>query len=300
MRYFGYLVKAGHIAVIAEAVVTGKIPDNQIAYGKNMVIERFATANVFFLIDGLVSGAVKQLQRVVGRVGNLLKFVPGMKLLADMAKFFIEISLGYVDECCLGYTFYNKGQGAFKSAMDGVVIYFQNWKKLLANAAKTMFKVILAIVVMTVVFIFLFISVVNLFMQGNTIATLVAVIFAFMLALAVKSAFMDSYILVQTMSIYMQVAPETEISFNLYDKLCGMSKKFRSLFNKAKEESPITPQPAAAGAYYTDAGAGINGFGGQAAAGAPSGSAKNVFCTNCGTKVPENVRFCGNCGKPVE
>jgi len=302
MRYFGYLIKAGHIAVITEAVVTGKVPDNQVVYGKNMVKERFLTANVFFLIDGLVSGAVKQLQRAVGKVGDLLKFIPGMKMLASMAKFFIEISLGYVDECCLGYTFYCKDQGAFKSAADGVVIYFQNWKKLLGNAAKTMIMVFIAIALITAAFIFLFISAINLIAQGSTIAIFVAVVIALMVALAVKSAFIDSFILVRTMAVYMQVAPETTITFNLYDKLCGMSKKFRSLFDKAKEESPIAPQPAVAGAYYTDAGAG--GFGGQAGAGTdggtgPIGSAKSAFCTNCGAKVPDNVKFCGSCGTPV-
>jgi len=298
MRYFGYLVKAGHIAVIVEAVVTGKVPDNQIAYGKDMVKERFLTANVFFLIDGLVSGAVKQLQRAIGKVGGLLKFIPGMKMLASIAKFFIEISLGYVDECCLGYTFYNKGEGAFKSATDGVVIYFQNWKKLLGNAAKTMLLVFIAMAAIAAVFIFLFLAAINLFAQGNTIAIFGAVILALMVALAVKSAFIDSFILVRTMSVYMQVAPETAISFNLYEKLCGMSKKFKSLFGKAKEESPMAPQPAMAGAYYTDAGA-RGGFGGQAGASEPASGARSAFCTNCGAKVPENIKFCGNCGSPV-
>ena len=29
----------------------------------------------------------------------------------------------------------------------------------------------------------------------------------------------------------------------------------------------------------------------------PSGFAK--FCTNCGTKLPDNARFCSNCGSPI-
>lgn len=29
----------------------------------------------------------------------------------------------------------------------------------------------------------------------------------------------------------------------------------------------------------------------------PSGCAK--FCTNCGTKLPDNARFCSNCGSPI-
>ena len=48
---------------------------------------------------------------------------------------FIGIALGYVDECCLGYTFINTQQSATKRACDGVCIYFQNIKTLLKNAA---------------------------------------------------------------------------------------------------------------------------------------------------------------------
>ena len=42
---------------------------------------------------------------------------------------FLDIFLGYVDECCLGYTFAHPEQNAYKLAADGVVIYFKNWKK---------------------------------------------------------------------------------------------------------------------------------------------------------------------------
>jgi hypothetical protein len=58
------LIKAGHIAVITEAVTTGKVPKNQVAYGKERVKERFVTANVYFLIDKLVGAAVRQIQRI--------------------------------------------------------------------------------------------------------------------------------------------------------------------------------------------------------------------------------------------
>ena len=70
MHYMGYLVKAGHIAVIAEACFTGQIPANQVEYGKKMVTERFATSNIYFAVDQLVSGAVKQIQNKIGKLGD--------------------------------------------------------------------------------------------------------------------------------------------------------------------------------------------------------------------------------------
>lgn len=234
MHYFGYLVKAGHIAVLAEATATGKVPGNQVAYGKEKVKARFATANVYFTVDKLVTGAVKQIQRKVEKIGNALDFIPGMEQAAGLVNFFIELSLGYIDECCLGYTFYKSEQGAFKSACDGVVIYAQNIKHLLKNAAKTMLKVILLMIVLVIA---VFVPVGLLFKLLEWSA-LLAFLLACFIAWVVKFAFLDSYILCQTMASYMEVAPNTAITFDLYGKLSGISGKFKELWNKSKEESP--------------------------------------------------------------
>ena len=46
--------------------------------GKAMVKDRFGTANAYFAIDKLVSGAVRQLQRTLGRItDSLLGSLPG-------------------------------------------------------------------------------------------------------------------------------------------------------------------------------------------------------------------------------
>ncbi len=231
-HYIGYLIKAGHVAVIAEAAVTGVIPPNQYEYGKTKVKTRFLTSNVFFLIDNLVSGAVKQLQRVVGKAGDLLGFIPGIEAVVKIANIFIEMALGYVDECCLGYTFNNPQEGAFKSATDGVVIYFQNWKELLKSAAKaTLIFVILMIVSVLVVFLPLF----AIFHPG-TVGTIVLLFIAITLASSIKIAFIDSYMMITMMVKYLQLAKTTQITFSLYDKLCGMSAKFKKLFSKGQEE----------------------------------------------------------------
>ena len=42
MHYVGYLVKAGHIAVIAESMKTGQVPADQVEYGKTLVKERLS------------------------------------------------------------------------------------------------------------------------------------------------------------------------------------------------------------------------------------------------------------------
>lgn len=53
---------------------------------------------------------------------------------------------------------------------------------------------------------------------------------------------------------------------------------------------------AAAQSVIDEAGrAACSGFGSTTPP--PSGFAK--FCTNCGTKLPDNARFCSNCGSPI-
>ena len=232
MHYMGYLVKAGHIAVIAETVTTGRVPDNQVAYGKERVKERFLTSNIYFAVDKLVSGAVKQIQRGVEKVGNALDFVPGIKAVSGLAQFFVGISLGYIDECCLGYTFYKKEQGAFQSAADGVVIYAQNWKLLLGSAAKTMLKVLLlSLLVLLLAFI-----PVGLIFKLLGWSPLLAFLLACLIVWTIKFAFIDSYIMIQMMTAYMGAAPTTQVTFDLYGKLCNLSAKFKELFQKGQEE----------------------------------------------------------------
>lgn len=286
MHYMGYLVKAGHVAVIAEAVTTGKIPANQVDYGKKMVTERFATSNIYFAVDKLVTGAVKQIQRGIEKVDNALDFIPGMGAVTGLAKFFVDISLGYIDECCLGYTFYKKEQGAFKSAADGVVIYAQNWKTLLKNAAKTMAKTV-ALLIFIVLIVFVPVGLLFKLLHWSP---LVAFLLACLIAWVVKFAFVDSYILCQMMTSYMDVAPTTQITFDLYSKLSGLSSSFKELFNKGQQEQP-TPAYAAATAGTPSA---------AIAQPVMQSAGKPVFCGQCGAKNEPGTRFCGSCGAKMD
>ena len=289
MQYAGYLVKAGHIAVIAEACCTGQVPADQVAYGKARVTERFATSSVYFAVDKLVSAAIKEIQKGIGKLGNKLDFIPGMEAVTGAAQFFVSIALGYVDECCLGWTFYKKEQGAFKSAADGVVIYAQNWKPLLKGAGATMLKVILLTVVVALA-IFVPVGILFKLLSWSPLA---AFLLACLIAWVVKFAVMDSYIMIQMMAVYMGVAPQTTITFDLYGNLCKISGKFKELFQKGQAETPAQP------AYATANAAPAASYAAPAAAPTipqQAAGAKPVFCGQCGAKNEPGTKFCGSCG----
>jgi hypothetical protein len=289
MHYVGYLVKAGHVAVIAEAVVTGQIPADQVAYGKRMVTERFASANVYFAVDKLVGGAVRELQSYLQRAGNALDVIPGMAALVKVGKLFLEISLGYVDECCLGYTFYKRGQGAYKSAADGVMVYAQNWKKLFSVAAKTTLVVVVLLCAVTLVAFVVLGLLCKLFGLPGYIAFLVACLIAY----AVKFAFIDSYVLVNMMVMYMEVAPTTEIAFDLYGELCAVSSKFAELYEKGKSEILHSGATHAAADHQP----GPDASAADEQHEAPTG---HLFCGACGEKNIAGAKFCGKCGAALQ
>lgn len=284
-HYIGYLVKAGHVAVIVMAFKTGTVPADPVATGKAMVKERFGTSNVYFALDKLIAGSVKQLQRALGRlISGLLGAIPGADGVKNVMNMFLDISLGYIDECCLGYTFYHPEQNAYKSAADGVVIYAQNWKTLLKDAAKTTLVVILSVVIVTLVAFVIFGGLLRLLGWSGFVAFVVSLL----LAWTVKYAFIDSWILVKMMSSYMQVAPNTQITFDLYGKLSGLSKKFKELFRKGQDGA----QPAYAGPSVASPEPPAPTV---SAPSATEGHARR-FCPSCGTPLSPDKAFCGNCG----
>ncbi len=235
LSYMGYLIRAAHVAIVSKAVTEGVIPDNMVEVGKQMVQERFGATNAYMVINHLVNGAVRQLQSVVNQIDNLLDGIPGLEKVMDVVKVFIRIFLGYIDECCLGYTFYKKGENAFKCGCDGVVIYFQNAKHLLKSAFVTAILVVVSTFVSWFVPFLVFAGIFNLF--GLSSAYGVAAVISILVAVAVKEAFIDPFILVKTMTAYMEVAPQTEITVDLYDKLSGMSSKFKELLGRARKEA---------------------------------------------------------------
>ena len=99
----------------------------------------------------------------------------------------------------------------------------------------------------------------------------------------------------------MAVAPDTQIAFDLYGTLSGVSDSFRQLWDKGREEAaqasgssgwglaPVTPVATAAPAASVASAAPV-------AAPAPAPTAGSCFCGQCGGKNETGAAFCGQCG----
>ena len=284
MQYIGYMIKSAQIAVIAEIFQTGRIPNNMVEFGKERVKSKFAQANVYILLDKLVSGSVRQINKVVNStVGWIEKLVPQASFITNIVQKFTTLTLTYVDECCLCYTFMKDEQSAFKSAADGVVIYFQNWKSLLKSSAKGTGITIVAELAVGIIVYLIIMAIVGLF--DASLGWLIALVAAICIIFSLRDAFISSFMMIYTMENFNKEAQTGKISVDLYGKLCGISKKFKELFDKGGGTVNNQPVFSAAG-------------NGSLPAESVSVSQNNSrFCSGCGAEFNGSEKFCSSCGK---
>lgn len=234
-KYFGYMVKASHVAVITDVMENGVIPDNQYEYGKSIVKQNFAEANVYFVIDTLVSKAVRQIQSKMSGVADFIgNIIPMGEAFVNQ---FIKSMLDYIDECCLGYTFYRDDEdNKFKSSCDGIVLYFQNWKNLLKTSLKVSLLAVVFNALIFVVVSLIFGLIFRLFMEGS-VAFFVAILIGMIVSGVIKSAVIDTYVYIDIMRSFFIYATEQEPNVDLYDTFCKVSKAFKELFTKSDIEA---------------------------------------------------------------
>ena len=248
-RYLNYMVKAAHVAVIAELSATGTVPEGMsiVKYGKEQVKKRFVTANVFYAVDGLVSGAVSQLQRIVSSVGSWFEKIPVMKTIFDIINLFIGIVLGYVDEAVLAHIFRKKDESAWKGAADGVVLYFESWKEILKNAVGLVLLVIgFYLVGGGIVYLILNAILTTAISVDSVLFFLIALISAFVIINAFKVSFLDSWITISVVNRYTQVTYNKQPQFDLYGKAKGWSRSFNKICSKAEADGVVVGAPVVA------------------------------------------------------
>ena len=244
-EYIGYMIKAAHVAVIGELSLYGKVPEGVkiTEYGKNKVKERFLTANAFFAIDKLMSSAVKQIQNMITKVGNVFEKVEIIQTIIKIVNIFIGIVLGYVDEAVLARVFQKKEDGAWKASADGVVLYFQNWKEILKNA--------LLITLGIVAFYAVGMGLIYVIAAGLSLVSdlwvILLIFVAYFLIDVIKVSFIDSYVTIAVVNKYLPLTINQTPAIDIYEKAQGWSKKFKEMCDKAKTEPQPVVQAAVAG-----------------------------------------------------
>ena len=135
-EYTLYLVKAGHIAVMVEALDGRKLPkgQGQITYARAIVSSHFGQASVLFGIDQLVKGV---LNAITGLLQGLMSIVPipGGSSLMGFVRAYLRVAIGLLDEIILAHILRHRSENPWASAREALVLYGQNARPMLINAA---------------------------------------------------------------------------------------------------------------------------------------------------------------------
>jgi hypothetical protein len=238
-RYVFYMLKAAHVAIMAELLINDKLPDgiNQLNYGKQKVTERFGEVNAMFVVDELVSGVV---HAFTSTVYSLASWLPGdtLQTLASILNRVIHYATNYIDEAVLARSFYNNTkQNVYENARDGVVLYAMSWKPLLTSAVALM---LLSFIPGIVAFVIFAAPIGGLLYLLNPAIAGWTVIIALFLGWVFKVALGDSFAMAAIIAAYQRVTAEKTPDPQMAAKLDSVSDAFKDLKNKAMQG--FTPQ----------------------------------------------------------
>lgn len=229
--YLLYVVKAGQIAVMVEYLDGKPLPygQGQIAYARTVVTERFGQTSALFALDRLIRGVIGVISGLVEGLFTLLP-IPGLNQIAGIVRAYLRLSLGLVDEIVLAHAIRTRSENAWEAAHDGLVLYAQNARQMLVNAAVlTLVSWVLAVVV----FVLMLGPATALIwlLPGDASAGmyLVALIFAW----AIKAAIIEPFALACMLQAYFNVTAGQEPLPEWRGRLTQVSDKFRQLGERA-------------------------------------------------------------------
>lgn len=229
--YILYIVKAGHIAVMVELLQGGQIPQGrgQIDYARGVVTERFGQASALFALDQLIKGVVGA---VTGLMQGLLSIlpIPGLQNIMGLLRAYLRLAVGLVDEVILAHAIRTRAANPWSNAQEALVLYAQNARPMLVNAAW-----LTAIVYGLSFVVFLLMlapaAAVVYLMPGAWSAG--GMVFALIFAWAVKAALIEPFAIACLLQVYFKVTEGQTPNPEWQAKLAQASDKFKKLGDRA-------------------------------------------------------------------
>ncbi|MCD7060895.1 hypothetical protein [Pelagibacterium xiamenense] len=241
-EYILYIVKAGHIAVLTELIDGKPIPDGrgQIEYAAGVVKARFAEANVLFAVDQLVKGVLAAIVGLAQGLATLLP-IPGLQQAMGLLRAFLRISVGLIDEVILAFAIRTQATNPWASAQTALVLYGQNYKVMLKNAAwLTLFTYGLAFIVFLVMLAPA--ALVVYLLPGAWSAG--GFVFALLFAWAVKAALIEPFAIACMMQVYFKTVEGQTPDPEWDARISSASRKFEQIKDRATEWMRSSGAPA--------------------------------------------------------
>ncbi|NAW33452.1 hypothetical protein [Halomonas alimentaria] len=236
-EYLLYVVKAGHIAVLVELIDGGSLPEGrgQLQHASGVIRERFGQASLLFAVDQLIKGVLRSITGMFRTLFRLLP-IPGAQTLLRIVEGFLRMAVGFIDEVILAYCIRTRADNAWEASRESLVLYGQNARPMLKNAAwLTLFVYGLAFIIFLVMLAPA--ALVAYLIPGGWSAT--GVVVALVFAWSVKAALLEPFAVACMMQAYFKAIEGQQPDPEWEARLDGMSSKFRRLKEKAVEATSI-------------------------------------------------------------
>jgi hypothetical protein len=240
-EYMLYLVKAAHVAVLVELLDGREIPagKSQIAYGREIVQQRFKESSLLFGLHALIRGILRAFNRVTTSIANMLP-IPGLDALVKIADAVVNTSLTYLDEVILAEIMRQRSTNPWATARDSVVLYAQNYKGVLKNAV---FLTFLVWGLTLAIFLVVIGPLAALAAVFPHIAGVWTFVLAIVVALALKAALVDPFAMTALLQVYTKLIAGQTPDPQWIARLDEVSGKFRELTERAGAAAPAAAPP---------------------------------------------------------
>jgi hypothetical protein len=236
LRYLLHLIECGHVAVLTELIVHGKVgngSESMFAYGKRIVTEKFGQVNVLFAVNLLVRGVVNAVHNTIDGVGHMLP-IPGIDSIANLITAVLKAATRYMDKVIFSYNLAVGGQNPWRGAEEGVVYYAQNAKAVLEQAV---WIVVLEFVMTILLWLALLIpaaAITAMLPQalrewGGAVTIVIAILFA----MAARGAFLKPVFLTMVMVRFHVLIEHETPDQEWVERLERISDKFRDIAARA-------------------------------------------------------------------
>ena len=229
-RYVFYMVKAAHVAVMAEMLTNENLQlpagRGQLEWGRKRVEQRFKQMNAMFVIDEVVRGVVKAFTRTVFNIAN---WIPGdtIEQLVKILNRVVTNAGNFIDEAVLARSFWHEEENVWENARDGIVLYAMSWRPIIMTSVALM---VISYLPGVIVFVLLFAPIgfiISIFSQALAAWTF---IFMFFLAWFVKVAIGDAFATAAIIATYLDetkdLTPDPQMSAQL-DQVSDQFKKLK-------------------------------------------------------------------------
>jgi hypothetical protein len=194
---------------------------------------------VLFAVDQLVKGVLRAITGLVRGLFTVLP-LPGARQIVSVIHAFLRVAVGFIDEVILAYLIRTRSTNPWEGARTALVLYGQNYKAMLKNAAWiTLFIYGLSVVVFLV-----------MLAPAAALVYLIpgawsagGLVFAVLFAWSVKAALLEPLAVTCLMQAYFRAIEGQSPDPEWEARLSQMSDKFRTLRERALGGAPVFGAP---------------------------------------------------------